>query len=119
MNLFLTGCIPVRIALVLVAAFATSPEILKGLAVVTGAIALGFAIIYVFGLRATGVETGGKPIWWNDLRPVHAALYAIAAIAAWNGRGDIAWKVLAADVVLGLWAYFVLKPLRETTSRGS
>lgn len=119
MNLFLTGCIPARVALVLVAAFATSPEILKGLAVVTGAIAFGFAIIYVFGLRATGVETGGKPIWWNDLRPVHAALYAIAAIAAWNGRGDIAWKVLAADVVLGLWSYFVLKPLRETTSRGS
>lgn len=109
MNLFLTGCIPARIALVLIAAFATSREVLRGLAVVTGAIALGFAIIYVFGLRKTGVETGGGPIWWNDLRPVHAALYAIAAVAAWNGRGDIAWKALATDAALGLWAYFYLK----------
>lgn len=110
MNLFLFGCIPARVALVLVvAAFAKSPEVLKGLAVITGVIAIGFATIYAFGLRTTGIETGGKPIWWNDLRPVHAALYAVAAVAAWNGRGDIAWKVLAADVVLGLWAYFFLK----------
>jgi len=116
MNLFLGACIPTRIALVLVAAFG-APEILKGLAAVTGTIAAGFAIIYVFDLRTTGVETGGRPIWWNDLRPIHAALYAIAAVAAWRGRGDIAWKVLATDVAMGLWAYFVLKP--KMISQGS
>ena len=80
----------------------------------SAAIALGFATIYVFGLRKTGVETGGRPIWWNDLRPVHAALYAVAAVAAWNGRGDLAWKALAADVALGLWAYFVFKNRMRT-----
>ena len=42
-------------------------------------IALGFITIYVFGWRKTGLETMGAPIWWNDLRPLHGALYGIAA----------------------------------------
>jgi hypothetical protein len=72
--------------------------------------------------RLLNVETGGNPIWWNDLRPVHAALYAAVAFFAWNGRGDIAWKILAVDVTIGFVAFVIhyqkknvtLKAYKET-----
>jgi hypothetical protein len=98
------GCMGTRIALVFIAAFG-SPEILKVLSVFAAVIAAGFATIYLGGLRKTGIETGGKPIWWNELRPVHAAIYAAVAYLAWNGRGDLAWKLLAIDVVIGLSSF--------------
>ena len=31
-------------------------------------VATGFAVIYAFDLRRTGIETSGGPIWWNHLR---------------------------------------------------
>jgi len=102
--LFLVGCMGTRVALVFIAAFG-SPEILKILAVFAAVIAAGFATIYLGGLRKTGIETNGKPIWWNELRPVHAAIYAAVAYLAWNGRGDLAWKLLATDVVIGLSSF--------------
>jgi hypothetical protein len=112
--LFLTGCMGTRIALVLIAAFG-SRSTLRILSIAAGIISIGFLTLYLFKLRKTGIETGGKPIWWNDLRPVHAALYAAVAFFAWNGRGDIAWKILAVDVTIGFVAFVIHYQKRNVT----
>jgi hypothetical protein len=102
--LFIIGCIGTRVALTYITAVA-SPQVLKIIAVGALIIAAGFTIIFVGGLRKTGIETNGKPIWWNSLRPLHAVLYFLVAYFAWINRGDIAWKILALDVTLGLGAF--------------
>lgn len=102
--LFLAGCMGTRSALVYAAATAPEPY-LKAMAVPAAFVALGFAIIYAGGYRRTGPETGGQPIWWDALRPAHAALYACFAWAAWTGRRALAWQALFVDVVLGLGAF--------------
>ena len=68
------------------------------------AVSLGFAIIYINKLRSTGAEVFGDRIWWNDLRPIHAALYALFAVSA-LARHPSSWLVLVADVVLGMAAW--------------
>lgn len=70
-------------------------------------IALGFLTIYVFGWRKTGVETMGAPIWWNDWRPLHGALYGIAAYQMWNGMNESAGKVILLDTIIGLIAFLL------------
>ena len=67
-------------------------------------IATGFSLIYILGLRKTGGETFGELIWWNDLRPMHAALYYSFAISALL-RKEYSWMFLAADVTLGTAAF--------------
>lgn len=102
--LFLVGCIGTRSLFVYMAA--TLPlGWLKAMAIPAAAIALGFAIIFLGGFRTTGLETGGKPIWWNALRPIHAILYALFAYFAWSGNRDMAWKLLLADVLIGLASF--------------
>jgi hypothetical protein len=66
--------------------------------------AAGFFSIYAMGWRQTGVEVGGGRIWWNDLRPVHGALYLAFAVLALR-RSALAYVPLALDVVVGLIAY--------------
>ena len=68
-------------------------------------IALGFITIYVFGWRKTGLETMGAPIWWNDLRPLHGALYGIAAYQMSHGMNESAGKVIVLDTIIGLIAF--------------
>ena len=102
--LFLVGCMGSRALLVYLAA--TVPLMwLKVMAVLAAVVALGFTAIYVGGLRSTGPETGGQPIWWDNLRPVHAALYAAFAYYAWTGERRMAWTALAVDVGIGLLSY--------------
>ena len=101
--LFLFGCIGTRAALTYTASVA-GPTLLKYMAVGAAAISIGFMSIYLFGLRPTGPEVFGDRIWWNDLRPVHAAFYGLFAIAAFMGDSR-AWTLLAADTALGLGAF--------------
>jgi hypothetical protein len=72
---------------------------------------LSFTLIYTYGLRKAGVETFGCPIWWNDMRPVHAIMYAIAAWFAIQGNGRHASTALSVDVIVGMtaFAYFHAK----------
>lgn len=96
-------CLAVRIAFV-VAAYATPRRWLPymgGLALVP---AFGFAYIFANGLRKTGIEVGGGRIWWNNLRPVHAALYASFAVLALC-KLRVAYVPLALDVLVGLVAF--------------
>ena len=102
--MFLVGCIGARGLLVYLAAVA-SDAWLRVMAVGAAAISAGFLIIYAGGWRKTGPETGGAPIWWDMLRPVHALLYGMFAYHAWNGNRALAWRILLVDVALGLASF--------------
>ena len=54
--------------------------------------------------RGMGEEVGGERIWWDRLRPIHAALWGSAAALALTGRHE-AWIPLAADTLFGLGAW--------------
>lgn len=100
--LFLFGCIVARLSLVYISKTYTS--YLRFLGLVAIVISIGFFSIYITGSRKTGLETGGEPIWWNNLRPVHGLLYLLFAILALQ-KNEKAWVVLLVDVILGLMAF--------------
>jgi hypothetical protein len=101
--LFLVGCIGMR-ALIAYGAKVAPAWLLPWLGYAALVPAAGFLWIWATGSRKTGPESSsaGGRIWWNDLRPVHAAMYLAFAVAAIGWHSPHAWKFLAADVVLGL-----------------
>jgi hypothetical protein len=107
---FLIGCIGTRLFLAYLAFYLlTKPAVyLKIYGALLLIPAIGFTLIYMNGWRKTGPETSGKPIWWNSLRPLHAFLYFAAAFCMFfeNTRMH-AWKILLADVIIGLVAYLI------------
>ena len=99
--MFLIGCMGARLGIVY-AALRVAPRIM---CIITGLIGLSFAVIWAMGWRKTGVETGGQPIWWNHLRPVHALLYLTASILLWYGYTKWAAGVLFLDMLIGLISF--------------
>lgn len=105
--LFLGGCVPIR-AFVVYLAWSSRMHLplLGALALLP---ALGFLYIYLSGSRRTGPETMGAPIWWNNLRPIHAALWGLFAVLAMFGIHK-AWIVLALDLVFGTAMFLAKSP---------
>lgn len=104
--LFLVGCMGARTLIAYVAK--TAPAwLLPYLGYAALVPAVGFLWIWATGARQTGAEVFGGRIWWNALRPVHAALYTAFAVAAIGWHSPHAWKFLAADAVLGLGAFLI------------
>jgi hypothetical protein len=103
---FLLGCIPFRLALVVLARILPIMYV-KWLALPALGIALGFWIIFLFGLRKTGLETQGAPIWWNALRPIHGTLWAMIVYFAWTQNRDALWRTLMLDVVFALVGFAI------------
>ncbi len=105
--LFLLGCIPTRLAFVYAAAtYLTHLRLFGFLALLP---AIGFIYLYVSGSRKTGLETGGAPIWWTSLRPIHAAFWFAFAATALSGK-SWAWMIMATDVLFGLAAFLTMSP---------
>lgn len=103
--LFALGCIPSR---TLIALWAKDNQPTWFIAI-AALVALSFFRLWLNPeLRPVGVETFGKPIWWNQMRIIHAILWMSFALAALQGR-DWAWKLLALDVILGLASFFFIK----------
>lgn len=102
--LFLFGCIPTRLAFVILAKYGSAwLQVILGY--IAFIIATGFIVIYAFKLRKTGLETGGEKIWWNDLRPLHSFLYYWFSWTILFGNKKEAWKILLGDVLLGLGSF--------------
>lgn len=99
---FLVGCMGTRYFLTYYAKTHTDKLQLMGKVAIAAAV--GIAVIHIFGLRKTGIETQGEPIWWDNLRMVHAVLWAAFGYMALKGNPD-SWKVLFADTTLGLGAW--------------
>ena len=68
--------------------------------------AIGFAWIFLLGLRRGSVtETGpGCRVWWNALRPLHAVLYLLTALLATSKTRSKAYVPLAYDALIGVIA---------------
>jgi len=104
--LFLGGCIPSRLLFAYIAKIG-SLFVKKILAIIAFIIASGFVFIYVSGARKTGMETGGQPIWWNQLRPLHALFYYMFALMVFFINAKDAWTVIAFDTLIGLVSFLV------------
>ena len=101
--MFLLGCIPTRFLLAYILSKLSQTH-LKIAGTVLLLPAFGFLYIYITGLRKTGAETLGAPIWWNHLRPVHALLYLVSAIMALQGNKR-AYMPIVIDTLFGLVAF--------------
>lgn len=99
---FIFGCILSRATIVVLAS-----KYPKEMAIPALAVATGFFVIYILGLRKTGLETNGEPIWWDWLRPVHAALFAGFSYVAYTQEKlrYKAWVLLAIDLFIGVLAW--------------
>ncbi len=96
---FLLGCLGTRLAF---AYFATLYPIYS--AFIAALISIGFFYIYFTGSRSVGIETGGKPIWWNSFRPLHGTMYGLFAILSYTGY-KYAPAIIVVDTFIGLIAW--------------
>ena len=101
--LFLFGCIGTRSFFAYLAKHVPT-QYLHYLGMLALFPAIGFIVIYFSGIRPTGPEVFGEKIWWNDIRIVHAFLYLLFVIYAFQSK-PFAWVPLAIDVVVGLVAF--------------
>ena len=113
--LFLIGCIGLRSFLVYIAKTVNLKylQILGYLAIIP---AIGFSYIFLTGTRETGLEVFGNKIWWNNLRPIHAILYALFAYNAINKNKE-AWIYLLIDVIIGLISFLVYHSIEGNLSK--
>jgi hypothetical protein len=102
--LFLIGCVPTRLLLTYLAYYLENSPLKNIVGLLTMVIGLGFLTIYFKDLRKTGVETEGRPIWWNNLRPVHGSLYILFSVLYLTGVKN-SWIILLIDVIVGLIAF--------------
>lgn len=97
-QLFWGLCVPARLGLVWWA-WKHPGRVLSAL---LGVASVGIYMIYRNGWRQVGWETQGEPIWWNDVRPMHAFLWGLAAVLGWSERYRRWMAVpLLIDVVAG------------------
>mgnify|MGYP000058923125 CR=1 FL=1 len=114
---FLLGCIPTRIGLgyLITNLESHKPTLLVYfISTILLIIGMGFILIFTFGLRKTGAETQGQPIWWNSLRPIHGSLYLLAGlILMFSFKTTIlktnitSSKLIFFDTLLGLIAFIL------------
>lgn len=103
--LFLFGCIGIRSLLVYIAKN-VSTQLLMYMGYLALIPAIGFIYLFFSGSRQTGTEVFGDKIWWNNLRPIHGALYFLFAYNAIIGNKN-AWMYLLVDVVIGLFSFLI------------
>ena len=103
--LLLVGCIGTRSLLVYIAKN-INISYLPFLGYLAMLPAIGFMYIYLTNSRQTGAEVFGEKIWWNNLRPVHAALYSLFAYYAIN-KNTNSWIFLLIDVIFGLISFLL------------
>jgi hypothetical protein len=100
---FLIFCMGARLSFFLLAKY-LNKDYLPYMGYIAIAIGIGFFTIYFTGNRNTGILD--QPVWWNNLRPVHALLYFIFAYLAIN-QSDYSWIVLLIDVIIGLSSFVI------------
>jgi len=103
MLLTFTVCVIVRFLLAILAKY-VDKKYLQIMGYIALLPAIGFISIYLTDSRKTGIEVGGKKIWWNKFRPIHGVLYLLFAIYAIK-QEPTAWVVLLLDVIIGIILY--------------
>lgn len=103
--LFLIGCIGARLTFAYIAK-TISNAYLPYLALLAIIPVIGWLWIYFVSPRDTGPEVFGGKIWWNELRPVHIALYSLFILYAFQKK-SFAYVPLVADAIFGLSAFLI------------
>lgn len=100
--IFLIFCIGTRFALAYIAKTYPKREYAYPAILLT----IAWMLIWSFSLRETGQEvlSDDKKIWWNNMRPLHAILYALFAYNIYY-LNNFAYKFLVVDALLGLGAF--------------
>ena len=99
---FLTGCIPLRLGIVILAYFLPK-EYLQYLSLIFLILSFSFLYLFFFNKRMNAPEAGGKT-WWNQLRLLHGLLYMSGSIYGFR-KSNYIWIPLLIDVLLGLMAF--------------
>ncbi len=105
-------CVIARLALAVFVRHVAEADLLvwgrRALAAGLGATGLAFALLALGVLeRGTGIETGGKAIWWKDsTRWFHAVTFLLSAAMLSIPSGPrrisrLAWRVLLVDALVG------------------
>jgi hypothetical protein len=102
---FSVGCVCVRSLLPVAAGVLGSRDnraTLSIMGVVCLLIGLSFAIQYTWHDDKKNAHGGfGGPVWWNNMRIIHAVLYILFGFLAIGDRSyRYAWVVLAVDIIL-------------------
>ena len=97
-NYFLIGCIPVRIIIALLPIYIDKCYLFY-YGIILFCISLSFAYLYFNNLRLNAPEGGGIT-WWAKYRIIHALLYLIASLYAFQGMRT-ATVPLSLDVIIG------------------
>ena len=110
MNLFLTFCIPSRVALAVAPQY-LSDENLRKYSLVLYLIGSGFGYLYLTNSRTTAMESShkNKETWWAEYRIYHSLLFLTAGYLANSGNKNASIP-LAIDVAFGLALYLNKKP---------
>jgi hypothetical protein len=102
---FSVGCVGIRSLLPVAAGVLGSRDnrvTLGIMGVVCLLIGLSFAIQYTWHDDRTNAQGGfGGPVWWNNMRVIHAVLYLLFGVLVIADRSyRSAWVVLAVDIIL-------------------
>ncbi len=75
-------------------------------------LAISWMVIWLFSLRKTGMEVvdNNNIIWWDNMRPIHAIIYALFAYSSYTLNNN-AYGFLVFDALLGLSAFLLKKKL--------
>ena len=101
--LFLGLCIPSRFLLAYIAKVLPL-QYLPLMGILLLGPVIGWIYIYITNSRNSGLETFGAPIWWNYMRPIHAFLYFICALLAFN-KNPRAYMLIIIDTIIGLLSF--------------
>ena len=104
--LFILLCIPIRF-LISSLLYHLPQKYHKIASLLLALPSIGFLVIFLTGSRKTGLETGGAPIWWNSLRPLHALLYGSASYFAFRGMIKRSSLMILVDTFIGLLSFLV------------
>ena len=103
-NLYWLVCIPIRgaaAALALIVGI-RAPRLLPVVGIVSTSVTFTF-VFNVYQVHA-GVKTKGGfggYMWWNGLRPMHAVLWGVAAVASFSGQWWAGIPIVA-DTTVGI-----------------
>lgn len=106
--MWLLACIAARLALVALATQINNRSRRRLAAAGSLAVGVGFLLVWGRRLRAFESTGAGNGVWWDALRPVHAALWLTAAAMLYSDgvRRREAWvTVLALDAALGITVF--------------
>ena len=106
--MFLIFCIGIRTLFVVLAKY-LDKKYLPYMGYIAIAIGLGFSTIYLTGSRNKGILD--QPVWWDNLRPLHALLYFIFAYLAIT-KNNNAWVPLLIDVIIGLFSFLIFHRIK-------